>query len=79
MCEEYIERLKVLKSPLAFLFVGFPKFPTLVYSLLVRQMCGEFIISAFLLISQSMTSWLVYQLPQTKTMTSAFRLLSSVS
>ena len=54
--DEHSGSLQVLKSPLAFTFVLLHDFPTLLYSLLVRQMCGKFIISALLLISQSMTS-----------------------
>lgn len=60
--EEHAESFQVLKFPLAFIFVGLPDFPTLMCNLLIRQICGKFIISALLLISKSMTSWLVYHL-----------------
>lgn len=63
MYEEHAESFQVLRFPLAFIFVGLPGFLTLMCNLLIRQICGEFIISALLLISQSMTSWLVYHLP----------------
>lgn len=78
MNEEHAESFQVLKFPLAFIFVGLPDFPTLMCNLLIRQICGKFIISALLLISKSMTSWLVYHLPWTKVMTSDFCFLSSV-
>ena len=77
--KEHAESFRVLKFPLAFIFVGLPDFPTLMCNLLIRQICGKFIISALLLLSQSMTSWLVYHLPWTKIMTSDFCFLSSVN
>ena len=51
MYEEHAESFQVLRFPLAFIFVGLPDFPTLMCNLLIRQICGEFIISALLLIS----------------------------
>lgn len=72
--EEHAESLQVaLKAP-GFHFLELSEFPTLRESLMVTQMCGEFIILALLLISHFHDLLVVYHLPQTKIMTLWFLL-----
>lgn len=79
VCEEHTESLQVLQSPLTLIFVGLLHVLQSCICLLITQMCGKFISSALLFISQTITPWSVYHLPWTKIMTSDFCFLGSVN